>query len=156
MDSGGFLLFIALSVSGIVLLSLTILVKSYRKIFAILLAINVVALLLLGGWLYKVYWLDEPLPGFAASGDLKRVQELLDRGADPNSNGIDGVERAIVAAAASGNAEIVALLIKKGANVNLTDGNGRTALDVATQKGFTNIVSLLTNSHALKKVEKQK
>ncbi len=109
-------------------------------------AINVIFLLVLGGWLYKVYWLDEPLPGFAARGDLQQVKSLLNRGADPNSDGVDGVERAMVAAAESGNAEIVDFLIKKGANVNLPDGEERTALDVATQKGFTNIVTLLTNS----------
>ena len=151
MDFGGFFLFIAFAISGFALMMLTIFVRSYRQKFAKLLAINIVALIVLGGWLYKVYWLDEPLPGFARNGDLQRVQTLLDRGASPNSDGIDGVERAIVAAAESGNAEIVDLLINKGADVNLTDGDGRTALDVATQKGFKNIVTLLTNSHAVKK-----
>ncbi len=147
MDFGGFFLFIAFAVSGIVLMILTIFVRSHRPKFANLLVINVVALLVLAGWLYKIYWLDEPLPGFARRGDLQRVRTLLNRGASPNSDGIDGVERAIVAAAESGNAEIVDLLIKKGADVNLTDGEGRTALDVATKKGFTNIVTLLTNSN---------
>ncbi len=156
MDFGGFFLFIALAVSGIVLLIRTILVRSYRKKLANLLTINVIFLLVLGGWLYKVYWLDEPLPGFAAKGDLQRVQSLLNRGADPNSDGIDGAERAIVAAAESGNAEIVDLLIKKGANVNLPDGEGRKALDVATEKGFTDIVTLLTNARAAKNPEKRK
>ncbi len=146
MDFGGFFLFIALAVSGLVLMILTLFVRSYRKQFANLLAINVIFLLVLGGWLYKVYWLDEPLPGFAARGDLQQVKSLLNRGADPNSDGVDGVVRALVAAAESGNAEIVDFLIKKGANVNLPDGEERTALDVATQKGFTNIVTLLTNS----------
>lgn len=147
MDFGGFFLFIALAVSSIVLLILTFFVKSHRKNFANLFAINVVVLLILGGWLYKVYWLDEPLPGFARNGDLQRVQTLLNRGASPNSDGIDGDERAIVAATESGNAAIVDLLIKSGADINLTDRQGRTALAVATQQGFTNIVTLLTNSH---------
>ena len=154
MDFGGFFLFIALAGPGLVLLLLTIIVRSKRKVLANLLAINIIFLLVLGGWLYKVYWLDEPLPGFAAKGDLQHVQSLLNRGADPNSDGIDGVERAIVAAAESGNAEIVDLLIKKGADVNLRDGEGRTALDVATQKGFTNIVALLTNAPGGKNPEK--
>ena len=58
MDFGGFFLFIALAVSGLVLMLLTIFVRSHRKKFANLLALNIIALLVLGGWLYKVYWID--------------------------------------------------------------------------------------------------
>ena len=143
MDFAGFPLFIGLAGVTFVLLGLTIFVRFYRKTFATLLVAVFICLLILGGWLYKVYWLDEPLPEAARSGDFRRVEALLKRGASPDSDGIDGVQRAIVAAADSGNADIVALLIREGADPSLKDGDGRTAMEVASEKGFTNIVQLL-------------
>ena len=49
----------------------------------------------------------------------------------------------LFAAIESGKVEEVAMLLKNGASVNANDSQGRTALMVAAQNGYTGIVKLL-------------
>ena len=51
-------------------------------------------------------------------------------------------------AAQNGHTEIVKYLLKKGANVNLRDNDGETALGAAKGKGYTDIVQLLEKAGA--------
>jgi ankyrin repeat protein len=61
----------------------------------------------------------------ACKGDLRQVQELLEKGADINAKNCD--QTALTAAARGGNLEIVKLLMEKGADV----GQGRYRHDGA-------------------------
>lgn len=63
-------------------------------------------------------------------GDAATLRTLLAKGIDPDAD--LGVSRcALFMAAIDGNADIVAALIDRGANVNLSDQNGDTALSFA-------------------------
>ncbi len=104
-------------------------------------------LLLLGGWLFYIYGLNEPLASAAAEGDLSRVRFLLSVGASPNAVGIDNVYTALTGAAEGGHTEIVKLLLQKGAEPFRPDGEGETALDRAKERGHTDIVNLLNQLH---------
>jgi len=46
-------------------------------------------------------------------------------------------------AAAEGNEKIVSVLIEKGAGNGVRDTEGKTALDIVTDKGYTAITQLL-------------
>jgi ankyrin repeat protein len=50
---------------------------------------------------------------------------------------------ALMMAAASGNAELVALFLELGANSTLQDAGGQTALDLAQRQNQKEIVQLL-------------
>jgi len=56
------------------------------------------------------------------------VRRLLEMGADVDARNEEHSEVAIILAAKSGDAEMVELLINKGAQVNARDDEGRTAL----------------------------
>ncbi|MBA3550247.1 MAG: ankyrin repeat domain-containing protein [Nannocystis sp.] len=66
---------------------------------------------------------DEPLVVAAAEEDLDEVRRLLDAGGDPNAWG-QGDETALIAAIRSGAADIVALLLERGAD---PDVNARSS-----------------------------
>jgi ankyrin repeat protein len=80
----------------------------------------------------------------AESGDLDKISKLLSEGAS-----IDDQDRrgwtALTIAAQTGRAEVVELLISKGAHVNLRDdvGKGRTALMRASTLGYASVVEAL-------------
>ncbi|PVH69870.1 ankyrin, partial [Cadophora sp. DSE1049] len=76
------------------------------------------------------------------------VEVLLDRGANPNA--YDGVGRPpLLLAAANGELEIVKLLIRKGANINIrTKEDGYGALQIATSAGNSEILAFLADSGA--------
>lgn len=76
-------------------------------------------------------------------GDARAVERHLSGGADPNSRDGNGFP-ALVAATASGNKEIIRLLIGAGADVNaVTRDTGRTALMVGLELNDRGVVSLL-------------
>lgn len=85
-------------------------------------------------------------------GHVKTVKTLIDAGVD-----VDHINRlgwtALIEAIILGDGsqkyeEIVTLLIKGGANVNLADGSGYTPLTLAKDKGYTNIVNILEKAGA--------
>jgi hypothetical protein len=71
------------------------------------------------------------------------VKALLEHGADVNTRNNDGCT-ALILAASSGEIEIVRALLSKGADVSarLTQ-TGKTALMLAKEKGYSEIIQLL-------------
>jgi ankyrin repeat protein len=53
-----------------------------------------------------------------------------------------------MAAAYKGYSDIAQLLVDHGADVNVRDGKGDTALKIATRNGYTRIVDLLKKAGA--------
>ncbi|MCH8977811.1 MAG: ankyrin repeat domain-containing protein [Armatimonadetes bacterium] len=98
-----------------------------------------------------------PLNIAAYWGRKKQVDLLLDHGARVNrrQTQVDGIgsnpyEYAALHAAClrntPENADVVQLLLKRGADPTLTDGIGRTPLQIASQKGFDLILEALGDS----------
>ncbi|MEI9864103.1 MAG: ankyrin repeat domain-containing protein [Limisphaerales bacterium] len=108
-------------------------------------------LLFLGKHIHQQYFLNEPLvTACGAQGQLTEVQRLLDRGASPDSYGIDYTETALIAAARTGNQNVVALLLRKGADPKLTDSEGKTAVERAKETKHDEIASAIEQSRKLK------
>jgi ankyrin repeat protein len=89
--------------------------------------------------------LDENLLRAASEGKAKKVQSLLEAGADVNAKN-DTDMTALMLAAGSGHTEIVQNLLDAGAKLNVKDMVGKTALMRATQNGHTDIVTSETSS----------
>jgi ankyrin repeat protein len=76
------------------------------------------------------------------SGDVAKVVELLNRGADVNAS--DSRDRTpLHFAAFKRYAEIASLLLKHGADVNARDDAGDTPLHYAARSGCPSLVKLL-------------
>ena len=73
---------------------------------------------------------DPPLLYPAYSGNGKMFRILMDGGADINQTGM-GDFTPLMAAASSGHAHIVEMLVDRGARKDLRDDSGRTASDYA-------------------------
>ncbi|NOZ19742.1 MAG: ankyrin repeat domain-containing protein [Planctomycetes bacterium] len=78
----------------------------------------------------------------AKVGDVERVKQLLDAGADINATDMFS-QTALHLAALHGHKDVVQLLIDRGANVNPTDESGATPLNYARSKGHKDIAMLL-------------
>ncbi len=65
------------------------------------------------------------------AGDIKKVQLLLDQGADVNKATLLGRTPLVIAAATSGTLEVIRLFLQKGADVNAADNFGYTPLIAA-------------------------
>ncbi len=76
-------------------------------------------------------------------GNINQVKVLLESGTNVDS--VDNSFRmtALQRAAISGRREIVELLIAKGAKVNAKNEEGKTPLDIAVDRGYTEIAELL-------------
>ena len=81
-------------------------------------------------WLYQ----EKPLWGHASRGDDLGVWALLEQGMDPNFG--DRGETPLMAAASHSYDSVVRLLISRGADVNLSDSTGETALFKAVSSGW--------------------
>ena len=81
----------------------------------------------------------------------RMVRIALERGADPNSwvdISIFGKFNATHLAARFGDSQILSLLIRGGADVDLADGSGRTPLHMAAKAGFLEAAGLLLSNGA--------
>jgi hypothetical protein len=78
----------------------------------------------------------------AAKGDLQRVKELLDYGADVNVVSVNGAT-ALMYAARNNHIEIAQALISAGANVNVANDKKSTALSIASKQQHNEMVELL-------------
>ena len=92
----------------------------------------------------------------AESGNIERVRELLDRGADINSQDDYGLRlrlrvgyanTALIFASYQGHTEIVKLLLDRGADPNIQNDKGYTALKL-TEYGNIDIIESLLNRDA--------
>jgi len=96
-----------------------------------------------------------PLMIAAQKGLVDTVKLLLSKGANPNTqqSNIKSVyasenKTPIMFAAEGGNTDIVQMLIAKGANVNKKSRDGRTALSIAEEKGFSDVAEILKKAGA--------
>lgn len=103
------------------------------------------------GWLVYIYGLNEPLASAAANGDTSRVRFLLTVGASPNSEGVDKMYTALTGASALGHTEIVKLLLQKGADPFLKDGEGESPLESAKRNGRADLVRLIEEAQQKKR-----
>ena len=81
------------------------------------------------------------------SGNIRRVQELLDSGVDINIVNDYGMT-ALMLASMYEHIDIVRLLLEKGAGVNIRDEGGYNALMWASVRGYTDIARLLLETGA--------
>ena len=87
-------------------------------------------------------WGWTKLMGAAIEGDIEKVSELLNKGANPNIAGEDG-RSPLMAASWNKHYEVVEALIIAGADVNLINRDGWTALSFAAWNGDEVIVNSL-------------
>ena len=78
----------------------------------------------------------------AATKNVKEVKQYLAAGQDVNKNNVVN-QTPLHYASASGDKEIIEILIGKGAVVNAVDKYGTTPLDVANMNGRTEAAKLL-------------
>jgi cytohesin len=79
----------------------------------------------------------------AREGSLAVVTWFLDRGIDPNSCNVKTGESLLHYAAKNGRADVVELLLSRGARVNVVTAKGDSPLHWAAWYGHANIVELL-------------
>lgn len=87
-----------------------------------------------GGWDNGRFGLDRDLIEGIKKGHVAIVHAFLAKGASPDARDPKG-GTALHWAVGSGRAEIVALLLKSGADRQAVDGSGQTPADVARRKG---------------------
>ena len=94
--------------------------------------------------MYGSVWADDVpyLLTVSSKGDVKSVKAMLETGANPNAQDIDGLT-ALMYATRKDKAEVVNLLLSKGADPNLRDSSGWTALMYAAKKNYLNCAKLL-------------
>jgi len=97
-------------------------------------------------------WIMSPLHAAACNNCCKAAAALLDANADINDNaGIDPTicrETALMMAAKIGHQSMVALLIAKGASLDVLNWSQETALSIAVANGHDEIIQMLLNAHA--------
>ncbi len=83
-----------------------------------------------------------PVHAAAAQGDREIMQLLLDHGADPNATQqLDYVP--LHSSAGRGDIETARLLLGRGADPKRKSGDGKSPADVARERGFEELASLL-------------
>ncbi len=86
---------------------------------------------------------DEAIRMAVAEDDLEAVERLLSEGAEINAMKGPFKTSILMEAAVRGNVEVMKLLIEHGADVNMADKDGWTALMGAVVQGHTESVKLL-------------
>jgi len=96
--------------------------------------------------------LNDRLWSAASSGDLEGVKSAIEDGADVDYHVTpfkdDARMSALQVSAMNGHADIVALLVKRGANINIVDNTGDTPLITASLFHKTNVIEVLIASGA--------
>lgn len=86
---------------------------------------------------------DALLCAASRGGSYAIAKRLLDLGVDVNHRGFRARESALMLASKKGDGELVALLLERGADPNLVDNEGRTALVYAASEGMMDVVERL-------------
>jgi ankyrin repeat protein len=90
-----------------------------------------------------------PLHFAAFFSQPETAEELLNNGADPNAVATNGTKLAVInSAAASGNAELVKMLLREGANPDSQQEGGYTALHSAAHNNNSEMVRALLEAGA--------
>jgi hypothetical protein len=94
--------------------------------------------------------LDKRLGAAAKAGEAAAVEELLGQGARPNSlaDGMTPLFQAAYHGDSEGHREVVRLLLRNGADANLPNKNGCTALTGAAEEGHIGVIRLLLEAGA--------
>ena len=87
--------------------------------------------------------LDDQLFRAVTDGNAAEVKRLVNAGANPNTPSCTEKKRALNIAAAAGNKEIVEILIAAGADVNVKDGAGHSAIVCAALNDRQEIAKLI-------------
>lgn len=90
--------------------------------------------------LFGAYWSN--IARMAAQNDANKVRQLVVAGNDPNEVDDQG-RTGLQIAATNGNLQIVAILIKANAHLDLKDRLGNTALHYATDRNHVELAELL-------------
>jgi len=80
-------------------------------------------------------------------GDIEKVKDLIERGADLEFGGEDGCTP-LIRAAEEGYMEIVKLLIEEGADINAKVDTGSAALIASANEGQTEVVKIFIQNGA--------
>lgn len=88
-------------------------------------------------------------------GDKDVVLTLIRNGADLNYTEVKRGTTALIFAATMGNSDVVAMLIKEGANVHIKTKSGSTAMLSAIKGGHPIVVKILLNNKALMEPEER-
>ena len=88
------------------------------------------------------------IPRAAKANDVGKIRQLLSDGASPNQTDEDGATTGMHIAAASGNLQIMAILYKAGADINVRDGVGDSPLDLAAEHDQLDAAKLLLEMKA--------
>ena len=87
---------------------------------------------------------------------VEETHKLLKEGVCVDTRGLVNGRTPLIVHTASGNMDIVQELIKWKANVDLQDNDGWSALMLASQKGFTEIVQCLVFAGAIPDLKSKK
>lgn len=89
-----------------------------------------------------------PIHDAARSGDIERVEQLLDQGVDLEDRN-ETHETPLISAALAGHLAVVQSLIEKGADIQARNDRGLTPLHAAAYGGHSDIVRLLIANGAI-------
>jgi len=95
-----------------------------------------------GGWGARTLSDNQNLIEAVKRKHLAAAHAYLELGADPNATDKNGGP-VLHWAVASGQHDIIKLLLVKGASTDTTDVQGKSARDLAEQKGYTDIAALI-------------
>ena len=91
--------------------------------------------------------MTEQLIQFVIEGNLEEVKKLIEKGANLDYQDRYDEETVLMMAICCGHLEIAKFLIEKGAKLDLQNKYGDTALDMARERGYEEIVELLTTKN---------
>jgi ankyrin repeat protein len=90
-----------------------------------------------------------PLDKAVYHGNLIIAQLLIDSGTKVDDLGPNMSGTALMTAVSHNKIEAVKLLLKNGADVNLRNKDGKTAIDIAREKGFNEILQVLKAANSI-------
>lgn len=85
----------------------------------------------------------------AVNGDCRALSQLIDLGQDINLGDGEGRFTALMVASLFGNLDVVELLLKSGADINIKDHVGMVALDYAVNGSHYHVVERLVSEPGL-------